>query len=136
MAEVLDLLLLLKRILQMNNMTCLTISVPFDINTCVMLTFCEMGKRLSILEKFCGIMNMQPPINKNCYNGALHILLDVYQNLVDKSMKNVVEETYQFFLIVFLSKSCFIDWIFSEPIMEMISNLAQLFITLLYTLST
>ena len=61
---------------------------PFDINTHVVVAFREMGKGLSALEKFCEIMNMQPPINKNSYNDTLHILLDVYQSLVDKSMKN------------------------------------------------
>ena len=37
-------------------------------------------------------MNMQPPMNKNSYNASLHIMLDVYQNLFDKSMKNAAEE--------------------------------------------
>ena len=51
-----------------------------------------MGKGLSALEKLCGIMNMQLPMNKNSYNDTLHMLLDVYQSFVDKGMKNAAEE--------------------------------------------
>ena len=65
---------------------------PFDINTRVIVAFREMGKGLSSLEKFCGIMNMKPPMNKKSYNKTLHNLLDVYQNLVDQNMKNAADE--------------------------------------------
>ena len=41
---------------------------PFDVNTRVIVAFREMGKGLSSLEKFCGIMNMKPPMNKKSYN--------------------------------------------------------------------
>jgi hypothetical protein len=64
----------------------------FDINTRTVIAFREMGKGFSAIETFCGIMNMNPPMNKNCYNDTLHIMLDVYQSLVDKSMSNAANE--------------------------------------------
>ena len=53
--------------------------------------FVKWVKWLSSLEKFCGIMNMKPPMNKKSYNKTLSNLLDVYKNLVDQNMKNADE---------------------------------------------
>ena len=65
---------------------------PFDINTRAVIAFREMGKGLTAIEKFCGIMNMKPPMVKSTYNDIIQTLMDVYQCLVDKSMKTASNE--------------------------------------------
>ena len=64
----------------------------FDINTRSVVAFREIGCGLSAISKFCGLMNLHPPINKAYYNKQIKNIANAYEQEAAKSMADAGTE--------------------------------------------
>ena len=53
----------------------------------------EIGRGYSALEKFCGYLNLSPPMQMNAFNKMQKTVLEAYNNTVAlQSMTDVADE--------------------------------------------
>ena len=65
---------------------------PFDVNTRAIIAFREIGRGHTALERFCGVMNMKPPMTSKNFNANMQSILDSYEGLANDSMKSASDE--------------------------------------------
>eukprot|EP00112_Aurelia_sp_Birch-Aquarium-sp1_P017849 Seg418.7 transcript_id=Seg418.7/GoldUCD/mRNA.D3Y31 product="hypothetical protein" protein_id=Seg418.7/GoldUCD/D3Y31 len=66
---------------------------PFEVNNRAIIAFREIGKGFSGMEKFCGLMNMMPPMAKTTFSDKNADIHDVYMSVCQKSMKEAALES-------------------------------------------
>ena len=65
----------------------------YDINIRSVIAFREIGKGYAaLLESFCYIMNMPPPMTRNSYDKLVDGLHEPYMLSAQQSMKNAASE--------------------------------------------
>jgi len=66
---------------------------PYDVNIRSAIAFSEIGRRHSAIEKFCGVMNMPPPMNNFSYEKTVkNVLHKHYNTTAEESMKRGAAE--------------------------------------------
>ena len=65
---------------------------PFDVNDRAIVAFREIGKGFSGMERFCGIMNMMPPMSKTTFNDKQSKIHDAYVSVCQNSMQDAAVE--------------------------------------------
>jgi len=66
---------------------------PYDVNIRSAIAFREMGRGHSAIEKFCGVMNMPPPMNSFSFEKTVrNVLHKNYLATAEESMKRGAEE--------------------------------------------
>ena len=66
---------------------------PYDVNIRSAIAFREIGRGHSAIEKFCGVMNMPPPMNSFSYEKTVtNVLLKHYNTTAEESMKRGAAE--------------------------------------------
>ena len=67
-------------------------SSPFKINYRAIIAVREIGKGFTGLSKFCGFMNLPPPMNVKPFNDMQEKIASTYTYVADGSMKNAANE--------------------------------------------
>ena len=52
----------------------------------------EIGRGYSALEKFCGYLNLSPPMQMNAFNKMQKTVLEAYNTVALQSMTDVADE--------------------------------------------
>ena len=60
---------------------------PFEINYRAIIAMREIGKGFTGLSKFCGFMNLPPPMNVKAFNDMQEKMASTYTYVADGSMK-------------------------------------------------
>ena len=62
--------------------------VSYDANIRTISAFREIGKGHVDIERFCGYMNMPPPMNKTTYQDSIQEIHSTYTKTIEDSMKS------------------------------------------------
>ena len=65
----------------------------YDVNDRSMIAFREIGRGFAGMKRFCGIMNIMPPLNRGTYSDKMAKLHDAYLFICQKSMKKAALES-------------------------------------------
>lgn len=68
---------------------------PFDVNRRLVLAMKSIGKGLTGLEKFCGVMNMSKPITRMSYNNHNGVIATQAKVIGERSMKAEADKVRQ-----------------------------------------
>ena len=63
----------------------------FDVNLRTVIAFREIGCGYKYIEKFCGLMNLPPPVKERNYQKQVNKLVNAYSNCALKSMQAAAE---------------------------------------------
>ena len=72
--------------------TCVTSSVnkSYDISIRSVIAMREIDRGYSSLEKLCGILDLQPPVNENVFSEIQNKLKTSYADVAQESMNNAI----------------------------------------------